>query len=118
QAVLHIEYNPFECRPRGPTISHGCSIPGLKSVDVERQEPTIAYAQYSVPNYSSLWTDRSKNLRLQQRGLHPLPLSRYFPLQKGCENAHSAEQASTQVGNGNTGAHRTLPREARNQHQP
>src|SRR4029450_543 len=59
QAVLHIEYNPFECRPRRPTIRHGSSIPRLKSVEVDRQEPPIAYAQYSVPNYSSLWTDRS-----------------------------------------------------------
>ncbi len=38
----------------------GCGAEG--AVDVERREPTIAYSQYSVPNYSSLWTDRSKNL--------------------------------------------------------
>jgi hypothetical protein len=42
RAVLDIQHNPCECRPRGPTIRHGRSIPVLKSVDVERREPTIA----------------------------------------------------------------------------
>src|SRR5439155_13663672 len=37
RAVLDIEHNPCECRSRGPTISHGRSIPVLKSVDVERR---------------------------------------------------------------------------------
>jgi hypothetical protein len=42
RAVLDIEHNPCACRPRGPAIRHGRSIPVPKSVDVERREPTIA----------------------------------------------------------------------------
>ena len=54
---------------------------------------------------------------LQQVGLHPLPFARGFPLQQGNQNTHGGKHTGARVGNGNTGAHGPLTRQAGDRHQ-
>src|SRR5664279_5715001 len=59
-----------------------------------------------------------KNLRLQQRGLHPLAFARNLALQQCGENAGGAEQSRGEVRHGNADPHRALVRRAGDRHQP
>ena len=59
-----------------------------------------------------------ENLRLQQRGLHVLALAGFFALQQRRENAERRKQSGAEIGNRDADAHRSLPRQARDRHQP
>ena len=58
-----------------------------------------------------------EELRLQQRGLHPLPLARLLALDQRHHDAVRAEDARAQVGDRDADAHRSLPRQAGDRHQ-
>ena len=53
------------------------------------------------------------DLRLQQRGLHPLALARDVPLDQRDERTHGGVVAAGEVGDGDADAHRSLARQAR-----
>lgn len=59
-----------------------------------------------------------EDLRLQQRGLHPLALAGDVALQQRRQYAHGAEQAGGEVGDGNADPHRAFARRAGDRHQP
>ena len=59
-----------------------------------------------------------EELRLQQRGLHPLPLARFLALDQRHRDAVGAEDAGAEVGDRDADAHRALPRQAGDRHQP
>ena len=59
-----------------------------------------------------------EDLRLQQRGLHPLAFAGDVALQQRGEDAHGAEQAGGEVGDGNADPHRAFARRAGDRHQP
>ena len=59
-----------------------------------------------------------EDLRLQQRGLHPLALAGDVALQQRGEDAHGAEQPGGEVGHGNADPHRALAGRAGDRHQP
>ena len=59
-----------------------------------------------------------EDLRLQQRGLHPLAFAGDLALQQRGEDAHGAEQPGGEVGDGNADPHRALARRAGDRHQP
>ena len=59
-----------------------------------------------------------EDLGLQQRGLHPLALARDLALEQRGEDAHGAEQAGGEVGDGNADPHRAFARRAGDRHQP
>ena len=56
------------------------------------------------------------DLRLQQRGLHPLALARHFALKQRDQRADRAEQTRGEVGNRDTRAHRSATGLARHRH--
>ena len=57
------------------------------------------------------------DLRLQQRGLHPLAFARHLALQQGDERAHGGVVAAREIGDGHADAHRPLARQAGDRHQ-
>ena len=57
------------------------------------------------------------DLRLQQRGLHPLALARDVALDEGDERTHGGVVAAGQVGDGDADAHRSLARQPGDRHQ-
>src|SRR5215213_8891292 len=59
-----------------------------------------------------------EDLRLQERGLHPLALAGNVALQQRGENTHGAEQPGGEVGDGDADPHRALARRAGDRHQP
>ena len=59
-----------------------------------------------------------EDLRLQQRGLHPLAFARNLALQQRGEDAHGAEQAGGEIGDGNADPHRPFAGRAGDRHQP
>ena len=59
-----------------------------------------------------------ENLRLQQRGLDVLAFVRFLAFEQGDENAERREQSGGKIGDRNADAHRPLPRQAGNRHQP
>ncbi len=59
-----------------------------------------------------------EDLRLQQRGLHPLALAGDVALQQRGEDADGAEQPGGEVGDGNADPHRAFARRAGDRHQP
>src|SRR6202790_5592181 len=60
---------------------------------------------------------QQRDLRPEQRRLHPLAFAANLPLQQRDQNSHGAENAGAEIGDGNTDAHRTLARKARDRHQ-
>ena len=59
-----------------------------------------------------------EDLRLQQRGLHPLALAGNVALQQRGEDADGAEQPGGEVGDGDADPHRALAGRAGDRHQP
>ena len=58
-----------------------------------------------------------RDLRLQQRRLHPLSLPRYLPFKERGENAERAVEAGPQVGDRDADAHRALSGQAGDRHE-
>ncbi|MGY4334582.1 hypothetical protein ACVWWG_008999 [Bradyrhizobium sp. LB7.2] len=58
-----------------------------------------------------------EDLGLQQRSLYPLALARDLALQQRGEDAHGAEQARGEVGDGNADPHRAFARRTGDRHQ-
>ena len=58
------------------------------------------------------------DLRLQQRGVHPLPLPRPFPFEQRQQDALRQQHPRRQVRDRDPHPHRPLPRQSRNRHQP
>ena len=59
-----------------------------------------------------------RDLRAKQRRLNPLAFAGLLALEQGDEDAHRAEDAGGEVGDGDAGANGTLAGEARDGHQP
>ena len=59
-----------------------------------------------------------EDLRLQQRGGDPLPLAGALALEQRDHDADRAEQAGAEIGDRDAGAHRALPGQAGDRHQP
>ncbi len=59
-----------------------------------------------------------ENLRLQQRGLDVLALVRFLALEQRDQDAERREQSGAEIGDRNADAHRPLPRQAGDRHQP
>ncbi len=58
------------------------------------------------------------DLRLEQRGLHPLPLARFLALQQGDEDADGAIHPRGQIGDRDADPHRPLAGQAGDRHEP
>src|SRR5262249_41178234 len=59
-----------------------------------------------------------RDLRLKQRGAHPLALARDLPLEQGDEDTERAKNSGAEIRDRNAGAHRALARQAGDPHQP
>ena len=59
-----------------------------------------------------------EDLRLQQRGRDVLALLRLLALEQRDQNAERAKQPRAEIGDGNADAHRPLPGQAGDRHQP
>ena len=59
-----------------------------------------------------------EDLRLQQRGLHPLAFAGNLALEQRGQDAHGAEQPRGEVGDGNADPHRAFAGRAGDRHQP
>src|SRR5262249_37972259 len=58
------------------------------------------------------------DLPLKKRGAHPLAFAGDLALQQGDEDAERAENSRAEIRDRNPGAHRALPRQAGDPHQP
>ena len=59
-----------------------------------------------------------RDLRREQRALHPLAFARLLALQQRDEDAHRAEDPGGEIGDRDADAHRTLAGQAGDRHQP
>ena len=56
---------------------------------------------------------QQRDLRAEQRRLHPLALAGNFAFQQRDQNSHRAEDAGAEIGDGDADAHRALARQDR-----
>ena len=61
---------------------------------------------------------RQGDQRLEERGAHPRPLARHFPLQQGGDSAQCGVDAGGTVRDGDPGPNRALAGQAGDRHQP